>query len=337
MIKKRIGFACKWVDQSCIPDPDLNMRSTTRAWLNRQTREVAVQRLWDIVQHNILAAHKLVEKLSQQDPQLRMARIGSDVLPMYTEPGWSWFYKQTEVQDYCAKHFASVGQLAKDNDVRLSFHPGQFCVLASGDDEIVGRSIEDFEYHTDMARWMGYGRDWHDYGFKINVHLSGAGGATKFLSSLDRLSPEARNLITIENDEMSAGLDDVLAVGHRTALVLDIHHHWVRSGEYISPSDYRVRKVLDSWRGTRPTAHFSVSRENLLFNHCNQIRPDLSDLLTAGYKKQKLRAHSDFYWNTAVNKWAMEFIPDFDIMCESKAKNLASFDFYSQAKQNKAI
>jgi hypothetical protein len=53
-----------------------------------------------------------------------------------------------------------------------------------------------------------------------------------------------------------------------------------------------------------------------------------------GYKKGKLRAHSDFYWNTALNEWALSFLDTHDIMCESKAKNLASFELakYAQLK-----
>ena len=49
----------------------------------------------------------------------------------------------------------------------------------------------------------------------------------------------------------------------------------------------------------------------------------MADLLGRGYKKAKLRAHSDFYWNRAVNDWAATFSEDFDIQCESKGKNLA--------------
>jgi hypothetical protein len=36
-----------------------------------------------------------------------------------------------------------------------------------------------------------------------------------------------------------------------------------------------------------------------------------------------LRAHSDFYWNIAVNDWALTHLSWADMMCESKAKNLA--------------
>jgi hypothetical protein len=43
-----------------------------------------------------------------------------------------------------------------------------------------------------------------------------------------------------------------------------------------------------------------------------------------------MRAHSEFYWNTATNEWAGTFLENFDIMCESKAKNLASFKFAEQ-------
>ena len=57
-------------------------------------------------------------------------------------------------------------------------------------------------------------------------------------------------------------------------------------------------------------------------------------LLVGGYKKQKLRAHSDYMWNTAVNDWAMSFWEHADIMVESKAKNLASEKLYEYYQQN---
>ncbi len=114
-------------------------------------------------------------------------------------------------------------------------------------------------------------------------------------------------------------------------IVLDIHHHWVREGEYILPNDSRVQRVIDSWRGRRPVCHYSVSREDVLPGHCVNTLPEHSVLLESGHKKQKLRAHSDFYWNTAVNDWALTHNEWADIMCESKAKNLASFALYEHS------
>ena len=131
---------------------------------------------------------------------------------------------------------------------------------------------------------------------------------------------------------MTNGLDCTLTVSKHVALVLDLHHHWINSGEYILETDDRVKRVVDSWRGTRPALHYSVSREDILVDHCTRTRPDLAGLVAGGYKKQKLRAHSDFYWNEAVNEWAVKHVSWGDIMCEAKGKNLASEQIYTLAK-----
>lgn len=334
MTHPRIGFACKYVQEH--PKKlyenveGLNTGATTVAWLNRQQRDVAEQKLWDLMVRNISAVKALVDRVGEHDENLRMVRIGSDVLPVYTEPSWSYFWRRTDVRDYCERNFMAIGDSARENDVRLSFHPGQFTVLASDNPDIVDRSIEEFEYHVDMARWMGYGKSFQD--FKINVHIAGRRGPQGIREVIGRLSPEARNTITIENDENSWGIDASLELVDVCALVLDIHHHWINSGgEYITPQDPRVQRIRDSWRGVRPVVHYSVSREDYLIDHCPHTLPDFQSLLAQGYKKAKLRAHSDFYWNHAVNEWAATFNRDFDIMCESKAKNLASFRFAESA------
>jgi len=334
---KRIGFACKWIDGPSQIDgikqtdncKQYNTGSTTVAWLNRQSQEVAEQKLWDLMVGNIEATRKLVERVGTLDENLRMVRLSSDILPVYTQQDWCGFWRRSDVRAYCERAFGAVGDLARERGVRLSMHPGQFTVLSSINEGIVERSIEEFEYHTDMARWMGYGKTFQD--FKINVHISGKQGPDGIKRAMQRLSPEARNCITIENDEMTWGIDASLELVDTCALVLDIHHHWINSGEYIDPNDDRVKRIIDSWRGVRPVIHYSVSREDVVVNHATDTLPALDALIESGHKKQKLRAHSNFYWNTAANEWALSFRDQFDIMCESKAKNLASFALYEQS------
>jgi hypothetical protein len=89
---------------------------------------------------------------------------------------------------------------------------------------------------------------------------------------------------------------------------------------------------VESWRGVRPTCHYSVSREDYLVDHAPDTLPDYHALIALGHKKQKLRAHSDYYWNTAANEWALGFLGTHDIMSESKGKNLASFALADQAR-----
>jgi len=336
---KRIGFACKYfhpdrtLNKKLLEEIErpLNERATTITWLNRQTREVAEQRLWDIMEHNISSLNNLIQFVGGLPNELRMVRLGSGVLPAYTEPSWSYYWQLPDVRRYLESNLARVGDEARLRDVRISMHPGQFTVLASDRDDVVARSIEEYEYHTDVLRYMGYGQQFQDA--KCNVHISGRRGPQGIIDVLGRLSPESRNCLTIENDEMSWGIEASLELQKHCALVLDIHHHWVRTGEYISPLDDRVLRIKDSWRGVRPVIHYSVSREDLLNDHDHLIKPNMDVLIDVGYKKAKLRAHSDMYWNTAVNEWAIGFHTDFDIMCESKAKQVASIAFYNQMYQ----
>ena len=109
MVIQRIGFACKYMD----PDQTqkkkileeiqrpLNTRSTTVQWLNRQTTEVAEQRLWDIMVHNIQSYYNLIEYVGGLPHELRMVRLGSDVLPVYTQRDWAYYWQQADVIAYC--------------------------------------------------------------------------------------------------------------------------------------------------------------------------------------------------------------------------------------------
>ena len=305
-------------------------------WL-REHPEDAEQRQHDIMNHNTAAAVRMIERVGQLPPERRMVRLGSEMLQGYTEKNWIDWWQRREIQDHLARIFAPVGEAARKHDVKISFHPGQFCVLASETPDIVERSILEFEYHVAMARWMGYGKTWHD-GCKINVHISGRQGPEGIIKALPRLSPEARNLITIENDEMGWGLDATLKLEKHVALVLDIHHHLIRDEEHIQPNDDRVKRVIDSWRGVRPTLHYSYFRDEHLLPAFKDMPEkmhsglhNIKDLLLLGCKKQKLRAHSDLFPNYASNAWALSFGDHFDICTEAKGKNMAAEQLYEQS------
>lgn len=332
MTIKRVGFACKFMhsDRTLKPkmlkevEQPLNYRGTTIKWL-RENQDLAQERVYDIVEHNLNATERLVDYVASLPLSQRMLRIGSDMLPAYTESNFGHLTKTNYITDMIAGKLSSIGDKARQNGVRLSMHPGQFTVLASDRPDVVENSVKEFEYHADIARYMGYGREFQD--FKINVHISGAQGPAGIKAILPRLSKEARNCITIENEENKWGLNETLELADDLALVLDIHHHWCREGEYIQPTDDRFKRVVDSWRGVRPAMHYSVSREDYLVDHDPNVLPDMKSLLEQGYKKGKLRAHSDYMWNNAVNEWAGSFREHADIMVEAKAKNLASIPF----------
>lgn len=334
---KRLGTVCKWIDNvdqiNAVKAKDdakkYNTSTTTVAWLNRQSRDVAEQKLWDLMVQNIESVRLLIDRIGQQERPLRMLRLSSEIFPCYTEPKYKTFWRRPDVRAYAEKNLSVAGDLARKHDVRLSLHPGPFTVLASHRDDIVDLSVEEMEYHADIVRWMGFGKKFQD--FKVNIHISGKRGAAGVRANFGRLSPEARGSMTIENEENTHGLDDCLALSDLVPIVLDIHHHWIRQGEYITTSDGRISRIIDSWRGVRPVIHYSVSREDCLVGHCPVTLPNHQTLIESGHNKQKLRAHSDFYWNEAVNDWALTHLEWADIMCECKGKNIGTRGLYEQA------
>ena len=334
---KRIGFACKYMHhKQDLPKGELasiqqafNCVSTTIKYLDSLTRKEAFRFLAQIASYNVEAFHKLVFYAGNLPRSQRMVRLSSNCLPAYTHPKYSEFYQMPEMRSFLSTGLFKVGSLARSLDVRLSMHPGQFVVLASDKPDVVDRSIEEFEYHVDIARYMGYGQKFQD--FKINVHISGKQGPDGIKRAFKRLSDEARCMLTIENDEYSWGIEHSLELAGICPLVLDVHHHWCYSGQYILPDSDIHKRVVESWRGVRPVIHFSQSREDVLIGHSKDRAPNFGHVLSSGIKKARLRAHSDTYWNTALNDYALQFLETSDIMCEVKTKNLASMALHARA------
>ncbi len=174
----KIGFACKYMheDRSLdkkeiqLIEKEYNTKTTTLKWIKSVDSKTVEEKLFSIISHNLESQIKMLLYIKSLPKELHMFRISSDLLPLYTHSSCKWFYKQRYIQEFLEKKFSEIGNLAKKENIRLSMHPGQFCVLASSNENIVENSIEEFEYHADMIRMMGYGKKFQD--FKCNIHIS---------------------------------------------------------------------------------------------------------------------------------------------------------------------
>ena len=98
---KRIGFCCKYLDSDQTQKPKVlkeiqqqyTEKGTTVAWCNRQEKSVAEQKLLDIVEHNMQSAYNLVDYASSLPAGRRMVRLGSNQIPMATEPSWRYVFE----------------------------------------------------------------------------------------------------------------------------------------------------------------------------------------------------------------------------------------------------
>ncbi|WP_313518244.1 UV damage endonuclease UvsE [Pseudomonas sp.] len=330
----RIGFACQYKH----PQRDLsaaalkavegpfNPRTTTLRWMDSVAAPIARERLVEVVTHNLAAQLRLLAYVKTLPPSLHMLRLSSDLLPFYSHPKVRGFYQDPAIQQQFMEGFAAIGALARTADIRLSFHPGQYCVLASENPGVVENSLAEFEYHADMIRMMGYGRRFQD--LKCNVHIAGRLGVEGTRAIWPRLSEVARNCITFENDEKTYGLDHCLEVADLAPVVLDIHHCWIHENDYIAPDAPRVARVIESWRGVRPAMHYSQPPESLQalgFDAEHELR---MDALLKVVSKRDLYPHSELMWNHRSNDYALQFLDRSDLMLEAKGKNLAALAFH---------
>ncbi|PKH21910.1 UV damage endonuclease UvsE [Enterobacterales bacterium CwR94] len=316
----KLGFACKYLDSD--GKQRFPFRATTRTKFLSLQHDERLALLYALAENNLTQLCLTLEHIAMLPAPLRMMRIGSDLLPLYTVAQATELY--TAFLPDLQPFFSRCGELARAADIRLSFHPGQYTVLASDNPDVVSRALEDIEYHTLCATLLGYGNRFQD--FKINIHMNGRQGFAGFKAAFLRLSEQAQRMLTVENDEISCSLDDVLQAAKLCPVVLDIHHHWVKENQFIQANDPRIEEVKASWRGVRPVLHYSISQEGII---PVQGFPDQRQL---GIAKTKLRAHSDTYFNATLNDWALSF-SDFDIMCEVKMKNLARDALYAYAQR----
>ena len=99
-----------------------------------------------------------------------MVRLSGHILPVYSEPDRIGFWQQADIQQRCQNAFRTVNEMARDLDVRLCFHSGQFCKLVGDNDDLVQRRVIQSKYHANLARWGGYGRQFQDP--KIHSHVA---------------------------------------------------------------------------------------------------------------------------------------------------------------------
>ena len=129
----RVGFACKYMyeDQNLKPkqlkevQQPLNFRGTTIKWL-RENQSLSQEKVYELIIHNLDATERLVDYVSSLPIQQRMLRLGSDMLPAYTEPTFGHLSKTNYITTIIADRLNTIGEKARANDVRLSMHPVSF-------------------------------------------------------------------------------------------------------------------------------------------------------------------------------------------------------------------
>jgi UV DNA damage endonuclease len=297
---RRLGFAVKVLGEGGLPSHD------ARRWQSGPHLSVSLERL-----------DAILGRLAALD--VRMYRMTSDLAPYATHPDLPQFHGQVEE---CAEELARVGARARELDVRLSFHPGQYVVLNSERDEVRALAARELDVLGALLDAMGCGPE-----AVVVLHVGGAAGGRdaaleRFERGLDLLGDAGRRRLVIENDDRSFSLTDVLVLHERTGLpiVWDVLHHHCLDREGI-PDGEALRAALATWpQGVVPKIHFSSPKTAM-----EERRERKGRRVETRYVLPPLRAHADMVDPIAFEEFLRGPAAGlaFDVMLEAKAKDLA--------------
>ena len=297
----RLGFAVKVMGAPGLKSND------TRRWKQNPHLRVSLGYLCEIFDY--LRKHNI-----------HMYRMSSDLAPYATHPDMPQFHNMVRES---ASDLARIGALAKLQDLRLSFHPSQFVVLNSENDELTRKSIWDLTSQAEMLDLMECGPE-----AVLVVHVGGAygdrvSGCDRWCKAWKMLGEPVRRRLVLENDDLRYSASDVLGIHERTGVkcVFDYQHHWCFNPEGLAMGD-ALRSFIATWpAGVRPKIHFSCARTEMReIKRKSRATGKLETVLMPPV----WTGHAD-YNNPFETIPFLRSIADVetDVMLESKAKDLS--------------
>ena len=248
---------------------------------------------------------------------IRMYRLSSNIAPYYTDLTRPQFGGQL---DEAVDELAAVGALARQLDIRLSMHPGQYTVLNSPDARIVEAARRELAYATGVLDRMG-----QPDSAKVILHIGGVYGdkpaaLARWIDRYAKLPERVRARLVIENDDRLFSVGDVLAISRATGapVVFDNLHHALNPTPGL-PERAALAACLATWpAGQTPKIHYSDRRTEPV-----AVKGKGGAVRLAAPARG---AHADYVDPAGFAAFlaaATPGLPDFDVMFEAKAKDLA--------------
>jgi len=296
-----LGLCCQWLEST--PKGLKNI-------LVSRTLQMGRLRRGEYTKEKILGTYLAnVQNLAEVFPKIITAgiksfRISSSLLPLFdlVDPT---LWDNPAIKNALRK----IGDQAQQHKIRLTMHPGQFCVLSSDSPKTVANSIKEIEMHAWIMDQMGL--DQSPF-YSINIHGGKTAAEDRLIAGIQQLNFSARNRLTLENCEFAYAVSHLMDVSleTRVPIVFDSHHHTFNMGGFNGQR--AMEAAISTWpAGIKPLTHVSNSK------------PEYAKF---DVPVTRLREHSDMletvpqYQYDANNKGAI------DIDVEAKSKNYAIFD-----------
>lgn len=234
-------------------------------------------------------------------------RMSSDMFPCIG------FYKLENLPkfDIISSKLKSIGDYAKENKVRLSFHPTHFCIPASENPVVVKNAIDELDKHAQIMDLMGLEQSTF---YPINIHINTTQptreeAAQRFCLQFYNLSKSCQKRLVVENDDgpnqySTKMLYDLIYKKIGVPITHDFHHH--NYGPKDISQEEALKLACSTWGNITPMTHMSSPKT-------------IEDI------KGKQTAHADYIYERIET-----FGLDFDTEIEAKSKDLAVIKYRSQ-------
>ncbi|KEK25524.1 UV DNA damage repair endonuclease UvsE [Bacillus gaemokensis] len=282
--------------------PAKTMTFTTWSKLKKQERE---EKLYNVTEQNLMHTLRILHyNIAHEIP---LYRLSSSIVPLATHPEVDFDYIHT-----FALLWKNTVDSIQEHNLRVSFHPNQFTLFTSEKPHITDNAVLDMTYHYNILNAMGLADSSY-----INIHVGGAYGnkeaaLIRFHENIKKLPSYIKQQMTLENDDKTYTASETLTVCQQEKIpfVFDYHHHTANLCD--EPLEELLPAIFKTWHHTNtiPKVHISSPKSEKEFrSHANYI--------DAAFIKPFLHI------TKAVNQ-------DFDIMIESKQKELALFQLVNE-------
>lgn len=279
--------------------------SHTISYTNYLKEENGLEKIDKLIRINLESLETIIDYNIKNN--IHFYRMSSALIPLATKKDVEFDYidKYKEIYD-------RIGKKIKDSNMRVDFHPDEYCIINSVKKEVLDNTLEILKYHYKILEALNIKEK------ILIVHVgSNVFGKEKslqrFINQFNKLPAYIRECIVIENDDKIFDIEDTLNLCNKInrPFVLDYHHYACNSNQDIK--DY-YKKIFDTWKKINPKIHFSSPKNKT---------------------KKEIRSHNE-YINSDDFILFLEQIKhlpyNIDIMLEAKCKDDALFRLVRELK-----
>jgi len=276
-------------------------------------REAAIRKLERIALQNLENTFRMLKHNAGSN--IHFYRLSSRLIPLAThEELEDWNYIEP-----LKGMLREIGDFAKENQIRIDFHPDHFVLINSTKKQILMNAIKTLRMHYLLLKSMKI-----DPMHRCVMHVGGNYKETE--NSLERFIenwmyvPHAiQKMIMLENDDTSFSLVDTLYLCEKLniPLVFDYHHHLAH---HQDPNwEVHWDRIVQTWEHSALPIKMHISSpksEKLFRHHSDYVDVDM------------------FFEFLQVIK---NSVPQIDCMIEAKRKDQALFRLMEEIKTRKDI